>query len=75
MKFLKIGLLVDNLNLGDFNSEVVEIIKKNDLLKIETVIVNNINKKNRFLFYFKKYSIFRLIEKTLFIREFIKCEY
>ena len=66
MKFLKIGLLVDNLNLGDFNSEVVEIIKKNDLLKIETVIVNNINKKNRFLFYFKKYSIFRLIEKTLF---------
>mgnify|MGYP001438906430 CR=1 FL=1 len=66
MKFLKIALLVDNLDLDNFNSEIVEVIKKNDFLKIETVIINNINKKNKFLFYLKKYSIFRLIEKTLF---------
>ena len=65
MKYLKIGLIIDNLNLEDLNSELINIINKNNSFKINTLIINNVNKKG-LNFYLKKYSFLRLIEKTLF---------
>jgi len=65
MKYLKIGLLVDNLDPGDFNSEIIKILKKNNLFKIETIVINKIDKKS-IRFYFNKYSFVKIIEKFLF---------
>ena len=65
MKNLKIGLLVDNLNFDDFNSELIDILEKNKLFKIETIIINKFDKRG-IKFYLNKYSFLRIIEKVLF---------
>tara|TARA_B100000900_G_scaffold414596_1_gene441699 strand:- start:971 stop:1132 length:162 start_codon:yes stop_codon:yes gene_type:complete len=48
MEKLKIGLLIDDLNLDNFNSEIVSTIKKNDSYKISLIIINKkISKKKK----------------------------
>ena len=67
MKNLKIGLLVDSLDLDDFNSEVYSNIQKNNFCSIDTIIINRkISKKKKIFNVFNKYSIFRIIEKIIF---------
>ena len=59
MKNLKIGLLVDNLNVNDFNSELLKILEKNNLFKIETIIINKLEKKD-IKFYLNEYSFLKI---------------
>ncbi|MBD1133815.1 hypothetical protein IDH19_00755 [Pelagibacterales bacterium SAG-MED48] len=66
MEKLKIGLLIDDLNLDNFNSEIVSTIKKNDSYKISLIIINKkISKKKKIISIFKKYSILRIFEKMM----------
>ncbi len=63
-KKLKIGLLLDNLNINQLNQEIIsDLIEKNICEKL-IVIKQNIPKKN-LVFYFKKYSVIRILEKIL----------
>lgn len=65
MKNLKIGLLVDSLDVNDFNSELIKILEKNNLFKIETIIINKLEKKD-IKFYLNEYSFLKIIQKVLF---------
>ena len=66
MKKLKIGILADNLYQSGFNGEILNLITKNENFEIKAVILNRKpDKRNRFLNLFKKFSIFRIFEKSL----------
>ena len=68
MQKLKIGILADSIIQSGFNGEVLEKILGSENLDIKALILNNRpNKRKRFLFLFKKYSIIRLFEKFLFL--------
>ena len=63
-KKLEIGLLVDNLNLSELNQEIIHHIIDQKICNKFTIIKQNIPKK-KFIFFIKKYSIFRIAEKSL----------
>ena len=63
-KKLEIGLLVDDLNLSELNQEIIHHIIDQKICNKFTIIKQNIPKKN-FIFFRKKYSIFRIAEKSL----------
>jgi len=67
MKFLKIGLIVDDYKLDNFNSELFTKLAATDFCKIEAVIINR-KKKNKYDYnkILKKYSLIRIFEKILF---------
>ena len=67
MKFLKIGLIVDDYKLDNFNSELFSKIEATDFCKIEAVIINR-KKKNKYDHnkILKKYSFLRIFEKIFF---------
>ena len=67
MKFLKIGLIVDDYKLDNFNSELFTKLTATDFCKIEAVIINR-KKKNKYDYnkILKKYSLIRIFEKILF---------
>lgn len=66
MEKLKIGLLLDDVNLDKFNSEVVSIINKNSSYNISLIIINQKIKKNKkIISILKKYSILRIFEKIM----------
>jgi hypothetical protein len=66
MEKLKIGLLIDDLNLDNFNSEILSIINKNDSYKISLIIINQkIQKNKKIISILKKYSILRIFEKMM----------
>ncbi len=67
-KKLKIGLLVNDLSQKNFNGEIIEKILNNKKLNIDTVIINKkINQKKKIIFFIRKYSFKRLLEKVLFL--------
>ena len=83
-KKLKIGLLLDDLNLNELNQEIIiHIIKKNLCEKL-VIIRQNIPEK-KLLSYFRKYSIKRILEKFFiksiflfekyFLSKFFKTKY
>ena len=68
VKSLKIGILADSVVQTGFNGEVLDKILRSSNLEISALIVNNRpNKKKRFFSLFKKYSVFRIFEKFLFL--------
>ena len=68
MSKIKIGLLIDDLNVSEINSDLINWITKQKELNIELLIINNIkkNKISRFVSIVKKYSLLRILEKTIF---------
>ncbi len=63
---LKIGLLLDSLSLNELNQEIIYHIIESKICEKFFIIRQNIPKRN-ILFYFKKYSILRIIDK-IFIK-------
>jgi len=68
MSKIKIGLLIDDLNVSEINSDLINWIIKQKELNIELLVINNIkkNKISRFVSIVKKYSLLRILEKTIF---------
>lgn len=65
---IKIGLLLDNLEPDEYNSELIQWIDKQDKLEISLCIINKLNtsKISKIKSVFNKYSINRIINKILF---------
>ena len=65
---IKVGLLLDNLEPDEYNSELIQWIDKQDKLDISLLIINKLNssKISKIKSIFNKYSINRIINKILF---------
>ena len=68
MSKIKIGLLIDDLNLTEINSDLIFWINKNQDVIIDLLIINDLNKSfiSKLISLYNKYSIIRVLEIILF---------
>ena len=68
MSKIKIGLLIDDLNLTEINSDLIFWINNNQDVIIDLLIINDLNKSfiSKLISLYNKYSIIRVLEIILF---------
>ena len=68
MSKIKIGLLIDDLNLSEINSDLVYWMNKNQDIIIDLLIINDLNKGfiSKLISLYNKYSLIRILEIIIF---------
>ena len=68
MSKIKIGLLIDDLNLSEINSDLVYWMSKNQDIIIDLLIINDLNKGfiSKIISTYNKYSLIRILEIIIF---------